>query len=214
MGLVGQPNLAQPLGRSRHAPQDALSLRQDRSQRTKRYLPLTDAMFRGNGDTVYALVRPSPSSSRILKSTDRGRRWVPLGADIQAPVNDIDVDPVNSDWVYAAGIGGTWVFDGSGWSSKDSGDGLEEDYFGGLHFASVSADPRNVGVVYAGQNVCWRGVARGVYRSSDRGRTWRNLNLNLGDDLTVWGIAVGPDGTAWLGTDHGTFRLRGSVRPQ
>jgi len=68
-------------------------------------------------------------------------------------------------------------------------------------------------VVYAGQNVCWRGVGRGVYRSTDHGRTWRNLNLNLGDDLTVWGISVTPDGTAWLGTDHGTFKLVSDGQP-
>ena len=102
-----------------------------------------------------------------------------------------------------------WVYDGSSWSGKGTADGLEADFFGGLDFASAAADPRTPGVVYAGQNVCWRGVARGVYRSTDHGRTWRNLNLNLGNDLTVWGISVTPNGTAWLGTDHGTFRLVG-----
>jgi hypothetical protein len=165
------------------------------------------AMFRGDGDVVYALARPSDATSRVLKSTDRGRHWIQVGADIQGPVKDIEVDPVNSDWIYAAGIGGVWVYDGSSWSARGTADGLEEDYFGGLSFASVAADPGTPGVVYAGQNVCWRGVGRGVYRSKDHGRTWRSLNLNLGDDLTVWGISVTPNGIVWLGTDHGTFRL-------
>ena len=169
------------------------------------------AMFRGDGEIVYALVRPSATTSRILKSTDRGRRWFQVGADIDAQVRDIDVDPVNSDWIYAAGIGGVWVFDGLTWSTRGTADGLEPDSFGGLSYGSVAACPRTPGVVYAAQNVCWRGVGRGVYRSKDHGRTWRNLNLNLGDDLTVWGIAVTPDGTAWLGTDHGTFKLAGAV---
>jgi photosystem II stability/assembly factor-like uncharacterized protein len=165
------------------------------------------AMFRGDGDIVYALARPTSAASRVLKSTDRGRHWSRVGADIAGEIKDIDVDPVDSDRLYAAGVGGVWVHDGSSWNRKGTADGLENDVFGGLHFASVAADPRIPGVVYAGQNVCWRGVARGVYRSTDHGRTWRNLNLNLGNDLTVWGLSVTPDGTAWLGTDHGTFRL-------
>jgi photosystem II stability/assembly factor-like uncharacterized protein len=162
------------------------------------------AMFPGDGDIVYALARPSDSLSRVLKSTDRGRTWIQVGGDIAGEVKDIDVDPLNPDGIYAVGVGGVWVYDGAGWSRRGTADGLEHDTFGGLHFASVAADPRTPGVVYAGQNVCWRGVARGVYRSTDHGRTWRNLNLNLGDDLTVWGVSVTPDGTAWLGTDHGS----------
>jgi hypothetical protein len=170
-------------------------------------------MFPGEGDIVYALARPSNTTSRVLKSTDRGRNWLQLGADIAGEIKDIDVDPLDSDWVYAAGVGGVWVHDGSSWTRKGTADGLEVDVFGGLHFALVAADPRTPGVVYAGQNVCWRGVARGVFRSLDHGRTWRNLNLNLGNDLTVWGISVTPAGTAWLGTDHGTFRLAKNAEP-
>lgn len=165
------------------------------------------AMFRGGGDIVYALARPSGTTSRVLKSTDRGRHWLQVGADILGQVKDIDVDAANSDWIYAAGIGGVWVFNGSSWSVRDTAHGLEENFFGGLDFSSAAADPRTPGVVYAGQNVCWRGAGRGVYRSTDHGRTWRNLNLNLGDDLTIWSISVTPNGTAWLGTDHGTFKL-------
>jgi photosystem II stability/assembly factor-like uncharacterized protein len=165
------------------------------------------AMFRENGDFVYALTRPSATTSRVLKSTDRGRSWFNVGADIHGEVKDLDVDPVNPDWIYAAGIGGAWIYDGSSWSSKGTADGLKTDFFGGLDFASVAADPSSPGVVYTGQNVCWRGVAGGVYRSTDHGQTWHNLNLNLGNDLTVWGISVTPNGTVWLGTDHGSFKL-------
>ncbi len=165
------------------------------------------AVFQGNGDIVYALTRPSSTTSRVLKSTDRGRNWFQVGADINGQVKDIDVDPVNPDWIYAAGIAGVWVYNGSSWTGRGTANGLEADVFGGLNFASVAADPRTPGVVYAGQNICWRGVGRGVYRSTNHGQTWRNLNLNLGNDLTVWGISVTPNGTAWLGTDHGNFKL-------
>ncbi len=165
------------------------------------------AMFGGNGDILYALSPPSGGTSRVLKSTDRGRNWSQVGTDINGQVKDIDVDPVNSNWIYAAGIGGVWVFNGSSWSGGGTANGLEADVFGGLHFASVAADPSTPGVVYAGQNVCWRGVGRGVYRSRDHGQTWRNLNLNLDNDLTVWGISVTPHGAVWLGTDHGSFKL-------
>jgi ligand-binding sensor domain-containing protein len=54
----------------------------------------------------------------------------------------------------------------------------------------------------------WRGVARGIFRSTDSGEHWENITYNLGPDLTVWGITVSPhDGTVWLATDYGNWKL-------
>ncbi len=122
---------------------------------------------------------------------------------------DIDVDPRDADRVYAAtAYGGVWIFDGKRWTRRGEKDGLEKDFFGAMIFKRIAVDPVHPNVVYAGQNHSWRGAARGIFRSTDYGRTWRNISGNLGPDLTVWAITVSPhDGTVWLGSDYGNWRL-------
>jgi len=166
------------------------------------------AMFPGNGDVLYALSQPTSSSTRILQSGDRGRTWAPLGADVPVLGEDIDVDPLDQNRVYVAGDSGVWVYDGSSWAGRGAAAGLEADAFGAMPFRVIAADPAQPGVVYAGQRHSWRGVAHGVFRSTDFGQTWQDFNLNFGAELTVWSITVSPQGVAWLGTDHGNFRLR------
>lgn len=169
------------------------------------------AMLRSNGDVIYAVTKPAKRRWRVERSTDRGETWRALGEDVPYSVSDIDVDPENPDRVYAAtAYAGVWVFDGREWSARGEAHGLEKDFFGSMIFRSVTVDPRQPNVVYAGQNHCWRGIARGIFRSTDYGKTWRNINGNLGPDLTVWSVTVSPhDSTVWLGTDYGNWRLPG-----
>jgi photosystem II stability/assembly factor-like uncharacterized protein len=83
-----------------------------------------------------------------------------------------------------------------------------DDRLRNLNYHSIAVDPTRPGVVYTGQNESWVGVAQGVFRSMDGGDSWQNITLNLGPDLTVWAITVSPhDGTVWLGTDDGNWKL-------
>lgn len=186
-------------------------LRSEDGGRTWRRLtrPLR-AVLPANGDVVYAVVVVAQGRCRVERSTDRGETWRPLSEEIPHHVYDIDVDPRDPERVYAAtGYGGVWVHDATGWAARGVEHGLERDAFGALVFQCVAADPTRPGRVYAGQNHCWRGTARGVYMSDDYGASWRNITANLGPDLTVWAITVSPhDGTVWLGTDYGNWRLR------
>ncbi|NOY81434.1 MAG: hypothetical protein GXP31_10575 [Kiritimatiellaeota bacterium] len=167
------------------------------------------AMFAGNGDVLYAVTAVGRGQSRVERSLDRGETWHSLGGVIPYGVVEIDVSPRDPDRVYAATFyGGVYVFDGKTWSARGESAGLEKDAFGAMIFQRIAVDPVHPEVVYAGQNHCWRGAARGVFRSTDGGRTWRNISGNLGPDLTVWAITVSPhDGTVWLGTDYGNWRL-------
>ena len=169
------------------------------------------AMLRGNGDVLYAVTKSGHRRWQIERSTDRGETWQPLGNEIPYSIPEIDVDPQNPDRVYAATYyGGIWAYDGKAWTGRDEGDGLERDFFGAMIFQRLAVDPRQPNVIYAGQNHCWRGVARGIFRSTDSGRTWQNISGNLGPDLTVWAITVSPhDSTVWLGTAYGNWRLPG-----
>lgn len=163
------------------------------------------AMFRGNGDIVYALESTSPF---VLKSVDRGRHWTAVG---NTPSNfgyyDIDVDPVDDNRLYVATGYGVVAYDGKNWAVRTEASGLKKNYFDSLDMRCIAADPTRPGVVYVGQWCNYLGVAGGVYRSSNYGLTWENYNLNLGTELSVWGLAVTPSGDLWLGTDYGDFRL-------
>jgi photosystem II stability/assembly factor-like uncharacterized protein len=145
----------------------------------------------------------------ILRSRDQGETWNPLPGSITSiTFRDVDVDPVDPDRLYAASDFGVWVFDGTGWSVRDARHGLATTAYGNLNYHSIAVDPTRPGVVYTGQNESWVDVAEGVFRSMDGGDSWQNITLNLGPDLTVWAITVSPhDGTVWLGTDDGNWKL-------
>ncbi len=165
------------------------------------------ALFRGNGDIVYAL---ASSPSRVLKSVDRGRTWFEVGSlpNPTRGLSDIDVDPIDPNHLYVATGFGVFVYDGTGWTERATTSGFAKNHFGSLDLRVIAADPTRPGVVYAGQRCNDLGVGNGVFRSLDYGATWKNLNLNLGPELSIWGLTVTPFGEVWLGTDHGNFRLR------
>jgi photosystem II stability/assembly factor-like uncharacterized protein len=168
------------------------------------------SLFPGNGDIVYA-ARQNDANGwdwTMLRSSDQGDTWQPLPGRMTGGFNDVDVDPANPNRLYAATSSGVWVFDGTGWSLRDERHGLSKSVFGGLCFGSIAVDPTRPEVIYAGQNEAWKGIARGIFRSTDRGNSWKNISLNLGPDLTVWAITVSPhDGTVWLATDYGNWKL-------
>jgi photosystem II stability/assembly factor-like uncharacterized protein len=168
------------------------------------------AMFAGNGDIVYAPHQTATLEWEILRSQDQGNTWKALPGKIISSTftnRDLDVDPEDPDRVYAAVDSGIWVFEGNGWSLRDEHNGLERNFFGDLCFRTIAVDPTRPSIIYSGQCESWRGVARGIFRSTDYGDHWENITGNLGPDLTVWAITVSPyDGTVWLGTDYGNWR--------
>lgn len=168
------------------------------------------AMFFGDGDVVFASRQLDDRGweSEVLKSSDQGDTWAPLPGWIIGSLGEVDVGPTDPNRLYAASHKGVWVFDGKGWTVRDDRDGLEKDFFGALNFSKLAVDPTHPNILYAGQMHCWRGAARGIYRSTDSGEHWENISGNLGPDLTAWAITVSPhDGTVWLGTDYGNWKL-------
>lgn len=170
------------------------------------------AICQGDGDTVFASrkVGGRGRETEVLKSSDRGRTWGLLPGRITGAVGEIDADPRTPGRLYAASHTGVWIFDGKGWHVRDDRHGLEKDFFGGLIFNKIAVDPTRPNIIYVGGHHAWRGVAKGIFRSTDFGQHWENITRNLGPDLTVWAITVSPhDGTVWLGTDYGNWRLPG-----
>lgn len=88
------------------------------------------------------------------------------------------------------------------WRSKDGGGtwtGLVNGPFGKdapyeAQFRGLAIDPRNLAVVYAGDE-------KGIYKTTDRGNTWEQLHGPF-DGTCVWSLAVDPNNsnTIFAGT--------------
>ncbi|HEV7886382.1 MAG TPA: hypothetical protein VGO92_02410 [Acidimicrobiales bacterium] len=115
------------------------------------------------------------------------------------------VAPNNPDVLYVGGVdayrgelvAGTWTW--TAISAKSAGDSIHPDQH---TIAFTNSDPN---VVYVGND-------GGVFRSPDRGTTWRSLNKNLAIAEFEY-LAQHPQYDAWLlgGTqDNGTLRYEGA----
>ena len=116
----------------------------------------------------------------VFRTTDGGRTWTALGATLSGP---IAVDPQTPSTLYLGtttdGIVKT-VDGGTTWRPADSGIVASD-------VLSTATDPHDARIVYAG-------TYRGLFRSGDRGRTWKALKLGV----SVQAIAVDPTNTAHL----------------
>ncbi|MBI5043430.1 MAG: hypothetical protein HZC10_06310 [Nitrospirae bacterium] len=168
------------------------------------------AVFRGNGNIVYSISEIGKNKSIIKRSNDQGETWKTpypeLPIEMKA-INEIDVDPLNPDRIYIASNAGFYIFDGKRWIKKDEESGLSKDYFGLISFKCVAVDPMHPEVVYTGRWAPGKGHSNGIFRSTDYGKTWQNISYNLGD-ITIWSVSVSPhDGTVYIGSSHGTWKL-------
>jgi len=110
-------------------------------------------------------------------------------------VQDIAIDPTNSDRVYAGywdmgflkstdgGISFRRITEGMG-----DGDGDEDDYTSNTF--SIIVDPDNPAIVYAAAG-WWEQNSGGVVKSTDHGETWTPLVDGL-PNATIWSIALDP----------------------
>lgn len=127
----------------------------------------------------------------LYKSTDGGDNWTKLGLDSTEHISKIVINPKNPDVVYVAAPGPLWG------DSKHRG--LYKSADGGKTWdkvlyinekagcADVVVDPSNPDIVYA---TTWEfrrypyafnsgGKGSGFYKSTDAGKTWRELSKGL-----------------------------------
>ena len=154
-----------------------------------------------NNPNVYYFGTPGGG---IWKSTDAGRVWEPIfDKERVASIGALAVAPSNSRIIYA-GTGEQTPGNGT-YRSNDDGKtwahvGLEKTRF----IQSVIVDPHNPDVLIAGANSLGVFVfahpypksefstARGVFKSTDGGKTWKQT-LNKEDSAGVFDMEADPD---------------------
>ena len=127
------------------------------------------------------LVFAGSASGGVWKSVNGGTTFKPVfdSPDVQS-IGAVAIDPSNPKNVWA-GTGESWVR-----NSVSIGDGVYRSTDGGEnwsntglkdseHIAKILVDPRNSQVVFvAAQGPLWKeGGDRGLYKSSDGGKTWK-----------------------------------------
>jgi photosystem II stability/assembly factor-like uncharacterized protein len=151
------------------------------------------------------LHRPDLSvGNGIYKSTDAGKTWTHLGLRDGQQIPALAVDPRDPNKLFAAVLGHPYgpneergIFrsaDGGGtWQkvlSKDENTGGSD----------VEIDPLNPDVLYASlwevregpweDNNQFQGSKGGLFKSTDGGGTWRQLNKGLPNNLTQINLAI------------------------
>ncbi len=142
----------------------------------------------------------------LFKTTDGGTTWKKvLYVDKKTGVTDVVMDPADNKTLYAT----TWQHTRKAWNHEDFGPGsgvykstdagttwtklaggLPDG--GDLGRVGVDVAPSNPNVLYA---ICdCRGDAEGLYRSNDKGTTWKKVNqerVRAGYDFCM--VKVSPD---------------------
>ena len=133
----------------------------------------------------------------IYKSIDGGRT-LSLKETVDVPVNDIKIDPTDSQVLYA----GTGMFYASDYNpqggilkSTDGGNNWSQPLLTGLVVNSIQIDPSNPRMLYAGCGSSRGTTYRGFYKSIDGGLNWKNKEF-APDAVTE--VVINPERTDTL----------------
>jgi photosystem II stability/assembly factor-like uncharacterized protein len=168
-----------------------------------------DVIYVGSGEGLH---RPDLSvGDGVYKSTDGGKTWQHLGLHDGQQIAQIAVDPRDAERLFVAVAGHPYgpntergIF-----RSTDGGKSFEKVLYkdentGG---ADVQIDPSNPETVYASlwearegpwENAAWNGTGGGIFKSTDGGKTWRQLTRGLPDGVVQANLAVAPSQTSRL----------------
>ncbi|MGI9089265.1 MAG: WD40/YVTN/BNR-like repeat-containing protein [Chthoniobacterales bacterium] len=160
-----------------------------------------EVIYVGSGEGLH---RPDLSvGDGIYKSVDAGKTWTHLGLRDGQQIAQIALDPHNPDRLFVAVAGHPYgpneergIF-----RSLDGGKNFEKVLYkdentGG---GDVQIDPANSEIVYASlwearegpwENSNWSGNNGGIFKSSDGGKTWKQLRNGLPDVVVQANLAI------------------------
>jgi photosystem II stability/assembly factor-like uncharacterized protein len=141
----------------------------------------------------------------ILKSNDYGTNFEKISVNLNNPsfnfINQILVDPADSDRIYLATSSGLFKSDNGGEEWKNI-----KLYSEGEYAKCIAIDPKDSNIIFA----C---TTYGFYKSEDQGKTWKKLTLSQDKsrEMTIPNCIVldnvNPD-NIYVGTDYALFVSR------
>jgi photosystem II stability/assembly factor-like uncharacterized protein len=160
-------------------------------------------VYVGSGEGLH---RPDLSvGDGIYKSTDAGKMWTHLGLRDGQQIAQLAVDPKNSDRVFVAVAGHPYGANEERgvYRSLNGGETFEKVLYRdeNIGASDVQIDPSNPQVVYAAlwesrespwENGVFNGDGGGIFKSTDGGKTWRQLSRGLPGNIVQANIAIAP----------------------
>ena len=162
-----------------------------------------NVVYVGSGEGLH---RPDLSiGDGIYKSTDAGKTWTYLGLRDGQQIAQLAVDPKNPGRVFVAVAGHPYGpnEERGVYRSLDGGKTFEKVLYRdeNVGASDVQIDPSNPQVVYAAlwesregpwENGVFNGDGGGIFRSTDGGKTWRQLTKGLPSNIVQANIAIAP----------------------
>jgi len=162
-----------------------------------------NVVYVGSGEGLH---RPDLSvGDGVYKSTDAGTTWKHLGLSDGQQIPQLAVDPKNPDRVFVAVAGHPYGpnEERGVYRSLDGGKTFEKVLYRNENIGSsdVVIDPGNPQVVYAAlwesregpwENGAFDGDGGGIFKSTDGGKTWRQLTKGLPGNIVQANIAIAP----------------------
>ncbi len=154
--------------------------------------------FSANAGTTWDSTKIVPGPSYSGAKTYAGKQgWYD---------NILAIDPDNPNIIWAGGID-LWKSTNAGSSWKQISNWYQANGYAYIHadFHAIAFAPSNHNIIYVGND-------GGVYKSTDRGKTWQAVNNNLAITQFYY-AAVDPKASKYYGgaQDNGTLKSSGSL---
>src|SRR3954467_4905167 len=162
-----------------------------------------NVIYVGSGEGVQ---RPDLSTGDgIYKSTDAGKTWRHLGLRDGQQIGSVIVDPRDENRLFVAVLGHPYGPNPERgvYRSLDGGKTFERVLYRdeNIGASDVQIDPNNPQIVYAAlwesreapwENGVFNGEGGGIFKSTDGGKTWRQLAKGLPGNIVQANLAIAP----------------------
>ena len=169
-----------------------------------------------NHPTNPRIVYIGAAGGGVWKSSDAGTTFSPIFDDYAQSIGAVKLDPKDPDNTIWVGTGEIWTR-----NSVSFGDGLYKSTDGGNNWkkigfknseriSSILINPNNTNEMYVGVlGALWSDSEdRGVYKSTDGGKTWNNI-LYIGPSTGAGDVIMDPNNPSILYASMWEFRRSG-----
>lgn len=160
-------------------------------------------IYVGTGESPVRGVKTSHGDG-LYKSTDAGKTWKHMGMEKTRHISDVFVHPDNPDKVYVAAQGNPWGPNEERgiYLSEDGGETFEKILYINENsgIVDMTVDPNNPDFMMVASWEFWRkpwvvhsgGPGSKIYKTTDGGKNWKEINKGLPDLKGKMGIDISP----------------------